>query len=197
MHFDIRLSILSSLNDNKQARKQLKDNQEEINKESKFLFGENFQSQLKACAKAQKSADELLSRSGKRKLSATDNRPNQAGSSSSTNNRPTGGESSWSARGGRNKWRKGKDDITSPTVGQEQSMAPSKLTLGSSIPKRSFFKRLRDKLGPVSRQVKVFHKKLGENNCRPEHLKDCERLKTSTERQTSSTEGAKSDSNEE
>jgi len=50
------------LNDNKTARKQLKDNQEEINKESKHLFGEDFQNQLKTCAKAQESAEKLLSR---------------------------------------------------------------------------------------------------------------------------------------
>jgi len=46
---------LTALNDNKTARKQLKDNQEEINKESKHLFGEDFQNQLKTCAKAQES----------------------------------------------------------------------------------------------------------------------------------------------
>ena len=89
--YERRLSVLSSLNDNKQAKKQLKDNQDEINKESKFLFGEEFQKQLKTCAKAQESADKLLSRPGKRKWMTSNSRPNHGGSSNNATTRPTGG----------------------------------------------------------------------------------------------------------
>ena len=79
--YERRLLVLSSLNDNKQAKKQLKDNQDEIKKESKFLFGEEFQKQLKTCAFAQESADKLLSRPGKRKWMTSNSRPNHGGSS--------------------------------------------------------------------------------------------------------------------
>ena len=63
-------------------------------------------------------------------------------------------------------------------------------------PRRSFFKGLRDRINPVRGQAKIFSNKLGKNNSRSEHLKDCERLETPSDGQTSAMEGAKSDSNE-
>ena len=104
--YERRLSVLTALNDNKTARKQLKNNQEEINEESKHLFGEDFQNQLKTCAKAQESAEKLLSRPNKRKAPPHHNRPNQMGSSSASTSRPSGGaSSSWWNRGGRGSWK--------------------------------------------------------------------------------------------
>ena len=193
--YERRLAILSTLNDNKQARKQLRENQDEINKESKFLFGEEFQKQLKACAKAQESADKLLSKSLKRKLPPTDNQPNQAGSSRAST-RPTGGASSWSKRGRGSFHKKGKKINHSEYPKQQQPVDPRESKVGSPKPKRSFFKKLRNRITPISRQTEILSGKLVKDNSRPEYLRDCERLETSTERQTTSMEGAKSDSNE-
>ena len=47
MAYERRLSVLTELSDVKNAKRQLKDNQEDINKEQKFLFGEEFQKHIK------------------------------------------------------------------------------------------------------------------------------------------------------
>ena len=182
--YERRLSVLSSLNDNKQAKKQLKDNQDEIKKESKFLFGEEFQKQLKTCAKAQESADKLLSRPGKRKWM----RPT----------RPTGGvQSSWStSTKGRGGWKRGKGNYSSFTLKQGVSLCTTESKVGSLKPKKSFLKKFGDRNNPVSRVVKIFSKKLGKDKCISDHPRDGERLETSPGRRTSSVEGTKSDPHE-
>ena len=100
--YERRLSILAGLNDVKQAKSLIKDNLEDLNTETKFLFGETFH--VKATAKAQESAEKLFAKTGgKRKWSATNNRPNQQGLSPSQQGprQPTGGAST---RRGRGSW---------------------------------------------------------------------------------------------
>ena len=58
--YERRLSILAGLNDVKQAKSLIKDN---VNSESKFLFGESFQKHVKATAKAQDAAEKLMGKS--------------------------------------------------------------------------------------------------------------------------------------
>jgi len=129
---------LTALNDNKTARKQLKDNQEEINMESKHLFVEDFQKQLKTCAKALESAKKPLSRPNKRKAPPHHNRPNQMGSSSASTSRPSGGaSSSWSNRGGRGSWKRGKNissKFSSNALQSNKSVGPTEIKEGSPKP---------------------------------------------------------------
>ena len=49
--YERRLVILAELNAIKQAKTLLKDNMEDLNSETKFLFGETFQKHVKATAK--------------------------------------------------------------------------------------------------------------------------------------------------
>ena len=193
--YERRLSILTALNDNKQAKKQLRDNQEEISKDSQFLFGEEFQKQIKTCAKAQESADKLLSRPGKRKFPTHTNRPNQAGSSTSNYSpRPSGGASSWSSRGrGGGSWKRGKK-ISVIHSNALKSVGSTEPKVGLPKPKRSFFKKNGDRDNSVSGQAKVFSRKLGTDNNRSDNTQNCKGQETPSDRQTSSMEGAKSDS---
>ena len=62
MAYERRLSVLTELSDVKNAKRQLRDNQEDINKEQKFLFGEEFQKHIKTLAKAQESAEKLFAK---------------------------------------------------------------------------------------------------------------------------------------
>ena len=59
MAYERRQSVLAELRDAKIAKRQLRDNQEDINKEQKLLFGEEFQKHIKTLAKAQDSAEKL------------------------------------------------------------------------------------------------------------------------------------------
>ena len=148
--YERRLSVLSFLNDNKQAKKKVKDNQDEINKAFKFLFGEEFQKQLKTCAKAQESADKQLSRPGKRKRMTSNNRPYHRGSSSHATTRLTGEASSWStSTRGRGGWKRGKGNYSSFTPKQGVSLCPTESKVGSLKTKKSFLKKLGDRNNPV------------------------------------------------
>ena len=101
--YERRLAILAGLNDIKQPKSLIKDNLEDLNTETKFLFGETFQKHLKATAKAQDSAEKLFAKiGGKRRWSAT-NRPNQQGSQHQQEPRPNGGASPHRGRGNWNK----------------------------------------------------------------------------------------------
>ncbi|XP_066916004.1 uncharacterized protein [Clytia hemisphaerica] len=102
--YERRLSILAGLNDVKQAKSLIKDNVEDLNSESKFLFGECFQKHVKATAKAQDAAEKLMGKSSStvRRRFPPNTRPNQQGPS--TNHMPRGGVS----RGrGFNRWNRG------------------------------------------------------------------------------------------
>ena len=77
--YERRLSVLGALSDIKGAKKELKENSEEINAEKKLLFGETFQKQLKTTTKAQESAEKLLLKT-KRKTGGG-SRPFSSGSS--------------------------------------------------------------------------------------------------------------------
>ena len=72
MAYERRLSVLAELSDVKNTKRQLRDNQEDINKEQKFLFGEEFQKHIKTLAKAQESAEKLFAKnsSGKKRSSS-------------------------------------------------------------------------------------------------------------------------------
>ena len=73
MTYERGLTILAGLNDVKQPKTLLKDNMEDLNSETKFLFGETFQKHVKTTAKAQKSAEKMLAKAGKKngKLAVT------------------------------------------------------------------------------------------------------------------------------
>ena len=64
--YERRLSVLAALTDAKTAKKDLKDNLEDINKENKLLFGEQFQKQIKTVTKAQESAEKVFSKTKKK-----------------------------------------------------------------------------------------------------------------------------------
>lgn len=108
--YERRLAVLGALHDVKHAKKQLKENQEEFRKEDKFLFGKEFQSQLKTLKKAQESAEKLLTKSSstskntgedggrKRKYPFGDRPFSPSSSSYHGYSRPSGGATNMAAR---------------------------------------------------------------------------------------------------
>ena len=75
-------------------------------------------------------------------------------------------------------------------------MGPTKIKEGSPKPKRASFKKLRDRINPVSRQAKIFSSKLGKVNIRSDNSRNCKGLETPSDRQTSSMEGTKPNPND-
>ena len=195
--YERRLSILSGLNDMKQAKSLLKDNLEDLNTETKFLFGETFQKHVKTTAKAQESAEKLFAKSGsKRKWSAT-NRPNQQGLSPSYQGpRPSGGAPTQRGRGNWNRRGKKDSNLYSQGPSKGQAMGTRKPSTCPSQTKIAFSRwPKKDKYTSVCGKTEVFSGKLGSVDFRPENSRDCERVETSHKRQTSTMEGAKGDSN--
>ena len=195
--YERRLSILSGLNDMKQAKSLLKDNLEDLNTETKFLFGETFQKHVKTTAKAQESAEKLFAKSGsKRKWSAT-NRPNQQGLSPSYQGpRPSGGAPTQRGRGNWNRRGKKDSNLYSQGPSKGQAMGTRKPSTCPSQAKIAFSRwPKKDKYTSVCGKTEVFSGKLGSVDFGPENSRDCERVETSHKRQTSTMEGAKGDSN--
>ena len=192
MAYERRLSVLAELSDVKNAKRQLKDNQEDINKEQKFLFGEEFQKHIKTLAKAQDSAEKLFAKnsSGKKRssssswTSSTNSRPFSGGSSNNYHHSRGGAQSYFTRGRGGVTWKRGKKNMSL----QSTISTTSEIRLPKS--KVSFYKtKVVSKVkGEPSRETKIFPRKLETDNIRSGYLRDSERLEITNNRQTLSSE---------
>ena len=199
MAYERRLSVLAELSDVKNAKRQLKDNQEDINKEQKFLFGEEFQKHIKTLAKAQDSAEKLFAKnsSGKKRssssswTSSTNSRPFSGGSSNNYHHSRGGAQSYFTRGRGGVTWKRGKKNMSL----QSTISTTSEIRLPKS--KVSFYKTkvVSKAKGKPSRETKIFPRKLETDNIRSGYLRDRERLEITNNRQTLSREGAQTNPN--
>lgn len=90
-----RLGVLGALKDMENAKRQLKYHQEDIDKEEKLLFAEEFQKHVKTVTQAQESAEKPFTKqnnswASKRKTPSSARQPFYSGSSYNNNARQNG-----------------------------------------------------------------------------------------------------------
>ena len=197
MAYERRLSVLSALNDAKSAKRQIKDNLDDINKEKKCLFGDEFQKHIKTLTKAQESAEKLFTKAGtKRKFPSSNSRPflpSSSSNNSSYSSRTNAGGASFSKnRGGGFSWKRGKTVSINCIKHSNNYFAKSETCKSGS--KKSLSRKTSRKLFR-SGKIKEFLSELENNKFRPNNLGNSPRLEVTHNRQTSSSEGAKRNSN--